>query len=282
MTQTNHANPLKQYFRQPAIYIRLPSQGEFYPPNTLAMPPNGEIPVLPMTAVDEITYRTPDALFNGSAVVDVIQSCVPNIRDAWAIPAIDVDTILVSIRIASYGHTLEMATQCPSCKTEEDYGLDLRQVLDQMRSPDYTKSIQYRDIELFFKPMNYRNLNDNNAMQFEEQRILGMLPDTEISEQDKMSALSNALKKITEITVHALAQSISTIRTPNALVNEPEYIEEFLKNCDRGLFNQIRDHIINLKTESEIKPVHIKCAHCGHEYDQQLTLDMTSFFAAAS
>jgi hypothetical protein len=246
------------------------------------MPPNGEIPVLPMTAVDEITYRTPDALFNGSAVIDVIQSCVPHIRDAWAIPSMDVDTLLVAIRIASYGHTLEMATQCPSCKTEEDYGLDLRQVLDQMKSPDYTKSIQYRDIELFFKPMNYKNLNDNNALQFEEQRILGMLPDTEISEQDKMTALSNALKKITEITVHALAQSISTIKTPNALVTEPEYIEEFLKNCDRSLFNQVRDHIINIKTESEIKPVAIKCAHCGHEYEQMLTLDMTSFFAAAS
>jgi hypothetical protein len=282
MTQTNHANPLKQYFRQPAIYIRLPSKGEFYPPDTLIMPPNGEIPVLPMTAVDEITYRTPDALFNGSAVVNVIQSCVPHIRDAWAVPAMDVDTILVAIRIASYGHTLEMTTQCPSCKTDEDYGLDLRQVLDQMKSPDYTKSIQYRDIELFFKPMNYKNLNDNNAMQFEEQRILGMLPDTEIPDQDKMAALSAALKKITEITVRALAQSISTIKTPNALVTEPEYIEEFLQNCDRGLFNQIRDHIINIKNESEIKPVTIKCAHCSHEYEQPMTLDMTSFFAAAS
>ena len=282
MTQTNHSNPLKQYFRQPVIHIRLPSKGEFYPPNTLVMPPNGEIPVLPMTAVDEITYRTPDALFNGSSVVSVIQSCVPHIRDAWVVPAMDVDTILVAIRIASYGHTLEIATQCPSCKTEEEYGLDLRQVMDQMKNPDYTKTIQYRDIELYFKPMTYKNLNDNNAMQFEEQRVLNMLPDTEISEQDKMSALSNALKKITEITVRALSQSISTIKTPNALVTEPEYIEEFLKNCDRALFNQIRDHIINLKTESEIKPVAIKCVHCNHEYEQLLTLDMTSFFAAAS
>jgi hypothetical protein len=130
--------------------------------------------------------------------------------------------------------------------------------------------------------MNYKNLNDNNAMQFEEQRILGMLPDTEIPDRDKMAALSAALKKITEITVHALAQSISTIKTPNALVTEPEYIEEFLQNCDRSLFNQIRDHIINIKNESEIKPATIKCAHCNHEYEQPLTLDMTSFFAAAS
>jgi hypothetical protein len=59
-------NPLTQYFRQPAIYIRLPSQGKFYPPSALNMPPNGELPILPMTSNDEITYRTPDALFNRS------------------------------------------------------------------------------------------------------------------------------------------------------------------------------------------------------------------------
>ena len=52
-------NPLSQYFRQPAIYIKLPSQGSYYPPGALEMPENGEIPVFPMTAIDEITYRTP-------------------------------------------------------------------------------------------------------------------------------------------------------------------------------------------------------------------------------
>ena len=101
-------NPLTQYFRQPAIYIRLPSQGKFYPNGSLNMPPNGELPVLPMTSVDEITYRTPDALFNGSATVSVIKSCVPNIRDPWVMPSADMDAVLVGIRIASYGHDMDM------------------------------------------------------------------------------------------------------------------------------------------------------------------------------
>ena len=73
-------NPLKQFFRQPAIYVRLPSQGKFYPPGVLEMPATGELPVYPMTAIDEITYRTPDALFNGQATVNVLQSCVPDIK----------------------------------------------------------------------------------------------------------------------------------------------------------------------------------------------------------
>jgi hypothetical protein len=60
-------NPLQQYFRQPAIYVQLPSQGKFYPAGTLNPSTTGEYPVYPMTAIDEITYRTPDALFNGQA-----------------------------------------------------------------------------------------------------------------------------------------------------------------------------------------------------------------------
>ena len=140
-------NPLTQYFRQPAIYVKLPSNGQHYPEAALKMPANNELPVYPMTAIDEITYRTPDALFNGNAVVNVIKSCIPSIQDPWAIPAMDVDTILVAIRIASYGHTMEISTSCPHCQHEADYGLDLRTVMERMRAPDYSKSIHDGDLK---------------------------------------------------------------------------------------------------------------------------------------
>ena len=109
---TESTNPLRKYFRQPSIHLRLPSGGKFYPPGTLDLPPNGEIPILPMTAVDEITTRTPDALFNGSAVVDIMHSCVPNIGDPWSIPAVDFNALLAAVRLASYGHEMEVSTTC--------------------------------------------------------------------------------------------------------------------------------------------------------------------------
>ena len=100
--------------------------------------------------------------------------------------------------------------------------------------------------------------------------------------EQKISALSAAMKKITDVTVHALAQSISSVKTPSAFVTEVEFIEEMLKKCDRLLFNKIRDHIIKIKAEAEIKPIKITCSECKHEYEQPITLDMTSFFADAS
>ena len=275
-------NPLRQYFRQPAIYIKLPSSGQFYPPGTLTLTETNELPVYPMTAIDEIMYKTPDALFNGQATVNVIQSCIPNITNAWGVPAMDVDTILVAIRIASYGHEMEFGTKCPKCSAESDRALDLRTVMDAMRIPDYNQSIQSGDMEIYFRPMNYKNLNDNNQLQYENQRMLQMLPDTKFEDTEKMNALTAALKKITDITVTALAQSIATVKTPTAMVSEPEYIEDFLKNCDRNLFTQIRDHIIKLKTQAEMQPMKLVCDECSHEYEQSVSLDMSTFFAPAS
>mgnify|MGYP002629066750 CR=1 FL=1 len=275
-------NPLSQYFRQPSIYVKLPSGGQHYADGAIDMPQNGELPVYPMTAIDEITYRTPDALFNGNAVTNVIKSCIPAIRDPWAIPAMDVDSILVSIRIASYGHTMEISTTCPHCENEADYGLDLRTMLEQMKSPDYTQPVVSGDMQIFFKPMTYKNLNDNNQKQFEEQKLLQVLPNSDMLDAEKMTAMSAALIKLTNITIEAISQSIAAVKTPSALVSEPEFIEEMLKNCDRRLFTQIRDHIINVKAKAEIQPMKLKCSACEKEYQQAVTLDMTSFFGDAS
>jgi hypothetical protein len=276
------SNPLSQYFRQPSIYIKLPSQGQNYPAGTLVMPANGELPVYPMTAIDEITYRTPDALFNGQATVNVIQSCVPNIKDAWAVPSIDLDTILIAIRIASYGHDMEFATTCPACNDTTERNIDLRTMLDALRAPDYAAHVSHGDLSIYFRPLNYKNLNDNSALQYEQQKLLQVIPDSTISEADKMTALTQAFKSLTEITIRSLAISITAIKTPQALVSEPAHIEEFLKNCERDLFNQIRDHVLRLREQSELQPLKLECTACNHQYQQALTLDMASFFAPAS
>lgn len=275
-------NPLTQYFRQPSIYIKLPSQGQNYPAGTLDMPANGELAVYPMTAIDEITYRTPDALFNGQATVNVIQSCVPSIKDGWIIPSVDLDTILIAIRIASYGHEMEFGTTCPACNNTSENTVDLRTVMDILSAPDYNTSIRYRDLEIFFRPLTYKTLNDNNQLQFEQQKLLQVIPDATVSDTDKMTALTAAFKKLTEITVHSLALSIVAIKTPGALVNEFEYINDFLKNCDRDVFNQIKDHVIKLREKSEMQPLNMTCPACDNKYEQVITLDMSSFFAPAS
>ena len=78
--QTAPANPLKKYYRQPKQYIKLPSGYKYYPADSIEVSESGEIAVYPMTAKDELLFKTPDALLNGEATVSVIQSCVPAIK----------------------------------------------------------------------------------------------------------------------------------------------------------------------------------------------------------
>lgn len=275
-------NPLKQFFRQPAIYMRLPSQGEYWPEGSIALPENKELPVYPMTAIDEITYRTPDALFNGQAVVNVIKSCVPAIIDPWAIPAQDLNAILVAIRIASYGHDLEVGTRCPACETQGDYTLDLRQVLDQLKAGDFETPMIHGDLTITFQPMSYRSQNNSSQSQFEQQKNIQLIQGSDIPDADKIAQLNESLQQITQLTMSALKWSIASIKTPTALVNQPDFIEEFIKNCDRKLYTKIRDHIIGLRVASELKPLAIKCDNCAHDYQQQFNLDQTAFFETAS
>jgi hypothetical protein len=194
----------------------------------------------------------------------------------------DVNPILVAIRIASYGHELELGTTCPACTHEADYTLDLRIVLDQLKSPDFNTTIKHGDLEISFQPISYRQQHETNNTQFEEQRTIQLIPGSDLPDDEKVKRLNSALKRITELTVLALKHSIAGIRTPQNIVTEPEFIEEFLNNCDRKLFNIVRDHVIALRQSSELKPLHIKCTECSHEYDQPLTLDMASFFEPAS
>jgi hypothetical protein len=279
---TQSANPLKQFFRQPAIHLRLPSEGEFWSAGSLNYPVTKELPVYPMTAIDEITYRTPDALYNGQAVVNVVQSCIPNILDAWKMPVIDLNAALVAIRIASYGHNMEIISTCPACNTDSEYTLDLRSVLDKIKSGDFRQEIKHGDLCIAFQPMTYEHQNISNQNQFEQQKRIQMIQTSDLSEAEKITELNNSLQKITELTVEALKWSIASIRTPHALVTEPDYIHEFIVNCDRSLFNVIKNQIIELRQGSELDPLDVECPHCHHKYKQQLTMDQTSFFVDAS
>ena len=272
-------NPLQKYFRQPAIYVKLPSNGKFYPPEALDMPANGEIPIYPMTATDEIISRTPDALFNGSAMTQLLQSCVPNIREPWVIPQIDIDLLLTAIRIASYGHEMEMTTKCPKCEEEQDYALDLRNVIDSYGTPDYTKPVQIGDMQIYFKPLTYLQINENSKKQFEQQKVVQMSTQSEsMSEEDRLAAMGSALTEITKMTMSTIAACIAAIKTSDAMVDDPEHIKEFISNVDAKIFSRIRDHLNSIRESSEMKPLKIKCKDCEHEYEQPFTLDMSNFF----
>lgn len=272
-------NPLKQYFRRPSIYLKLPSNGVGYAPGIINMPETGELPVYPMTAIDEITVRTPDALFNGVAVVNLIKSCIPDINDPWQITSQDLDAVLIAIKSAANGNEMEIVTTCPSCSEDAKYDVNLVAVLSTLKAADYTAEYPLNDLKFKFRPLNYKDMQEINTTQFEFQRVLNAISESaDISEDERVERSKEALKNITEITMRTLATTIEYIKTPTVFVDDTNYILDFLRNCDRNTFSLLRDHVANLRSSTEIKPLDVRCIHCSHEYKQPFTLNMSDFF----
>lgn len=270
-------NPLKQYFRRPSVYIKLPSEGKRYAPDVLDMPASGELPVYPMTAIDEITTRTPDALYNGTAVVELVKSCVPNIKDPWAITGDDLDTILIGIRASSSSDTLEVESVCPSCAESSTYGLNLVAVLSTIKGGAYDELIDLGDLKIKFRPITYKEMNDSALKQFEIQRMFAQVETMEDPDERERTSIE-ALKKITDLTMELLSLTIERIETPSTVVDEKEFILDFLKNCDRKIYTQLRDKSGELKSSTEIQPMDITCASCQHQYKEPININPVDFF----
>ena len=270
-------NPLRQFFRRPAVFFKLPSEGKNYEPGVLEMPENGELPVYPMTAIDEISMRTPDALFNGSALVDLVKSCIPNIKDPWKLNSNDLDAVLIAIKAAGGQQTLDIETICPKCNNDATYGINLVGILATMKQGDYDSLLEVNDLKLKFRPLTYKEMNDAATAQFQVQKQFANLESIE-NEEERARVTQEALKSVTELTMNILAQTIEFISTPETNVANKEFILDFLRNCDGSIYIAIRDHNAKLKATTELKPLEIKCVNCGNEYSQPYTLNPADFF----
>jgi len=249
-------NPLTSYMRQPKIYIRLPSQGQYWAPGSLAVSENGEYPVYSMTARDEMMFKTPDALMNGQAMVDVIQSCLPNIKNAWDIPTIDFDTILIAMRIATYGEHMPINHSIPVINEDVEYAVDLKVLLEQQQNNHWIDQVIINsDFVIYVKPLTFRHMTQSSIKSFETSRILNIINDEKLSDEKKLEVFNESFNNLTRVTVDLLTETIYKIETPQDEVTDRKFISEFIANVDKEVFKKIQDHINDLKIANELKPL---------------------------
>jgi hypothetical protein len=274
-------NPLARHFRQPAIYFRLPSRGAFWPANTLTLPAHGEIGIMPMTTRDEITLKTPDALLNGQGVVSVIESCCPDITDAWQMPSIDVDATLIAIRIASYGHQMDFDTTCPHCGSVNEHAIDLTQVLSTIQAPDYNIPLEVSGLKITLRPQPYTSANKTNMIAFEEQQLLRTLSDMQDDPESAKARFDQHLSKVIELNIGLLSTSTAAIITDDGtVVTDQQYISEFFNNADNRVIKAVQGRLKELSDEAGIRPVPVICLNleCQKEFPVSITFDYSSFF----
>ena len=280
-----NANPLNKYFRQPAVFVTLPSGGN-YPPHVLTPSQTGEIGVQPMTARDEIIFKTPDALMNGQGMVDVIQSCIPDVKDAWQISNYDLDTILIAIRIATYGETMDINFNVPGTTEQASHTLNLPSLLEQIKTTVVKNDIELKDgLKIVVRPLTYKDMTTTALKTFTQQKLYSTVQNTDIAPEEKVKRFNESFKALTELSITILLKNISKIITPEgAEVTDPAQIKEFVEKANATLIKELQDKLIDLRTQGAVKPVKLKATEeqikkgAPATYEVPVTFDTANFF----
>ena len=282
---TQESNPLKKYYRQPKQFVRLPSNYKYYKPGTIQVPESGEVAVFPMTAKDELLFKTPDALLNGEATVRVIQSCIPAITNAWEMPALDIDTCLVALRMATYGTKMQVKVFVPKTKIEKDMELDLQAALDRLLSHTYEEKFLYQNMAVTTRPLTYKEFTEAAIKTFEEQRLAAMVQDKEMPEEEKIKRFQASFSKLTDINIQMVSASVASIRVDGQVVTDKTQIQEFLENTSKEFYQTIIDQSTKQKDNFTIPPVEMTAtpeeikAGAPETYKVPVLFDQANFFA---
>ena len=282
---TENSNPLNKYFRQASIYVKLPS-GTDYPADVVTKSETGEIGIMPMTAKDEIRFKTPDALMNGQGVVDVIESCVPNIKDAWQIKSYDLDTILVAIRIATYGETMEINFNVPGANESVAHTVNLPAILDQIQKTTVDTAFTLKDgLKITVQPLTYRDMTSTSLQTFQQQKMYTAIQDSELPDEDKATRFNDAFKKLTDLNASILLKNMASITmTDGTVITDAAHIKEFVDNANATVIKEIETKLMNLRTQGAVKPLKLKASEeqikkgAPASYEVPVTFDTSNFF----
>ena len=281
-----NTNPLQKYYRQPIIYIKLPSGGRYYPREVFTPTETGDIPILPMTVKDELAFKTPDAMINGQATVDVIKSCVPNLLDPWKMVNYDTDAVLLAIRIATYGETMDINFRVPGTNEEQSHSLNLPALLEDLGKAnieDQTTTSKGFKIEI--QPLDYRTLTKIQIARFEQQKMYGTIDSSAMTEEQKQTAFAKSFETLNTVNFSLLVDSIKSITTPegNKVVDRAQIIE-FCNKADTKTITEIQEKLSDLRLQAQIPPLKIKTTEdqikkgAPASFEVPVTYDNSNFF----
>lgn len=257
---TPKVNPLLPILRQPKIYVKLPSGGKYWPAGSLNPTVTGEYPVYSMTAKDEIVLKTPDALMNGQGMVDVIQSCMPNVINAWNAPQIDLDVILVAIRMATYGETMSLEVNHATMDGPMEFQVNLREILDNLLSSvTWEERFEVRpDLVLYLKPIDYKIQSNTQIAEFETERMMMIIKDQNIDEDTKVRIFKETFEKVAEKTMEVICRAVYRVESAAGTTDDEDFVQEFMRKCDAEIFDKVKARINELAAINQLKPLRFK------------------------
>jgi len=275
-------NPLKSYFRQFKLYLKLPSGTSYYAPGVIKFTDMGEVGIMPMSGKDELILKNPDALLNGEAITEIIRSCVPSVSDPRVLLTNDIDAIVTAIRYATYNDSLETELVCPKCKNTNPFKLDLQYSLDNMSylENEYVVNLE-SGLSVFVKPYSFPELLQGLHAQFEQTKVSRALENDAIDDTQKLKLFAHAFKELSTVTYKLMCNSVIKVvdESHGVDVSDKEDIKEFLQNIDKKSVDKISDLIKEINLIGIKRTFLAKCVNpkCGHEWENEIDFNPVNF-----
>lgn len=275
---TQTINPLMQFSKKPARYIKIPSQGQGY--SNLKLTDSGEIAVYPMTAKDELMLKSPDALLNGEAVISVLRNCVPDVPNPREIQIIDIDSLMVAVRMATYGDNMDMVATCPHDKHENNVQLNLPSLLDQQTYWTGLTEIETSDkIVVKMKPYTVTDQNKTSLVSFEQMTVLSQLDRQEADTQTKLKTANSTFSQLIDVTLELMTNSIVSATTPDGQeITDKAFIKQWVVGLSKADYDLIDNALKDLIKIGLPKSMNIKCDNCGEIFEAPINFNPSDFF----
>lgn len=271
-------NPLSKLYRHKSIYIQLPSKGKYYT-SGISLSIDNDLGIMPMTAKDEIILKSPDALFNGDGLINMIKSCAPDIKNPEEIPSCDVDSIILAVRAASK-KTIEIEIECPHCNTTETYEIDLPSIIataKEIEEEDYV--IIGDNIKVNVRPYSLKSQLKANIQKFHHMRMEYVLSTNEIEDDKKVQMFSKAFAEATTLTMELAADNIVSVEiSKDSIVDDRNNIKDWVENMDKDTYNAIIGKIKNISKSTIDNKVNVFCPACSQQYETLVELNPVNFF----
>jgi len=280
MDQQMQHNPLRQYFRQFKLFLKLPSGTTYYTPNTVEFTESGEIGILPLTGKDELILKNPDALLNGEALVEVLGSCVPAVKNPRALLTNDIDALITAIRYATFDDSLETNLHCPKCGHENSFKLDLQYALDNMEflESEYVINLE-SGVSVFVKPYAFPDVLKGLHAQFEQNKLTRAIDNDSISDSERSAIFGKAFKEMSSTTYELMLNSIIKVvdDANNVNVSNKAHIKEFLFNIDNKSIDKISKLIQDINQIGIKRSFNAVCQKCSHQWENEIDFNPVNF-----
>jgi hypothetical protein len=278
-----NSNPLKSYFRQPHIFLKLPTGNRWYTEQDVDTSIS-ELPIYAMRAIDDIMLNTPDAMLNGHALWGVISSCVPSIKNVKNIKLPDLDAIYVAIKASTHNGVVELKRTCASCNEENLLELNCQHLLDTMTVVEESDCYVELDGQLLIQIQPY-NLEMKQMFmhhQFEEEKTIKILNMSNPNQDEFAQAamIAESVERLSQLTFELVSKSITGIKIieSDVLVDDPKWINEWLQSISKEQADQVITAVNTLNQIGINKNITISCSNCAAQWQETLDFEPTSFF----